>query len=106
MRRRIALLLMLATLTPLAGCREGDGPADPSLTDARVYLKSVPAGAHITVDNRDTGQITPDTVALRRGDRTIELQLDSAGLIDLYADFDNYQAWTDREIPVVVLEPR
>ena len=24
-------------------------------------------------------------------------------LVDLYADFDNYQSWTDREIPVVVL---
>ncbi len=27
-------------------------------------------------------------------------------LVDLYADFDNYQSWTDREIPVVILEPR
>lgn len=27
-------------------------------------------------------------------------------LVELYADFDTYQAWTDREIPVVVLEPR
>lgn len=27
-------------------------------------------------------------------------------LVDLYADFDDYQSWTDREIPVVVLEPR
>ena len=27
-------------------------------------------------------------------------------LVDLYADFENYQSWTDREIPVVVLEPR
>lgn len=27
-------------------------------------------------------------------------------LVDLYADFDTYQSWTDREIPVVVLEPR
>lgn len=27
-------------------------------------------------------------------------------LVDIYADFDNYQSWTDREIPVVVLEPR
>ncbi|WP_370240562.1 nitroreductase/quinone reductase family protein [Aeromicrobium sp.] len=27
-------------------------------------------------------------------------------LVDLYADFENYAAWTDREIPVVVLEPR
>ncbi|MCL2534976.1 MAG: nitroreductase family deazaflavin-dependent oxidoreductase [Nocardiaceae bacterium] len=25
-------------------------------------------------------------------------------LVDLYADFDNYQAWTDREIPVVICE--
>lgn len=27
-------------------------------------------------------------------------------LVQVYADFDTYQAWTDREIPVVVLEPR
>ncbi len=24
-------------------------------------------------------------------------------LVEVYADFDNYQSWTDREIPVVVL---
>lgn len=27
-------------------------------------------------------------------------------LVDLYADFAKYQAWTDREIPVVILSPR
>ena len=27
-------------------------------------------------------------------------------LVELYADFANYQAVTDRVIPVVVLEPR
>jgi deazaflavin-dependent oxidoreductase (nitroreductase family) len=27
-------------------------------------------------------------------------------LVDLYADFAKYDSWTDREIPVVVLEPR
>ena len=27
-------------------------------------------------------------------------------LVELYADFDNYQSWTEREIPVVVLKPR
>ena len=27
-------------------------------------------------------------------------------LVDLYADFAKYATWTDREIPVVVLEPR
>jgi deazaflavin-dependent oxidoreductase (nitroreductase family) len=26
-------------------------------------------------------------------------------LVDMYADFANYQSWTDREIPVVVCEP-
>lgn len=27
-------------------------------------------------------------------------------LVDLYADFASYQSWTDRVIPVMVLEPR
>jgi F420H(2)-dependent quinone reductase len=27
-------------------------------------------------------------------------------LVDVYADFENYQRWTDRVIPVVVCEPR
>ena len=27
-------------------------------------------------------------------------------LVEMYADYDNYQSWTDREIPVVILEPR
>jgi deazaflavin-dependent oxidoreductase (nitroreductase family) len=27
-------------------------------------------------------------------------------LVELYADFANYQSWTEREIPVVILKPR
>ncbi len=27
-------------------------------------------------------------------------------LVDAYADFETYQSWTEREIPVVVLKPR
>ncbi|MBA0126945.1 nitroreductase family deazaflavin-dependent oxidoreductase [Haloechinothrix sp. YIM 98757] len=27
-------------------------------------------------------------------------------LVEMYADFASYQSWTDREIPVVILEPR
>ncbi|MEV3960531.1 nitroreductase family deazaflavin-dependent oxidoreductase [Nocardia sp. NPDC050193] len=27
-------------------------------------------------------------------------------LLELYADFENYQSWTERRIPVFVLEPR
>jgi hypothetical protein len=26
-------------------------------------------------------------------------------LLALYADYDSYQSWTDRVIPVIVLEP-
>ena len=81
MRRRIALFCMI---TLLAGCREGDGPADPSITDAQVYLTSSPNGADISIDNRATGQTTPDTVGLRRGDRAIALRLDTAGLTYSY----------------------
>jgi len=29
-----------------------------------------------------------------------------ARLLDLYADFSKYAVWTDRKIPVVILEPR
>jgi F420H(2)-dependent quinone reductase len=27
-------------------------------------------------------------------------------LVEAYADFDTYQGWTDREIPVIVLQPK
>lgn len=27
-------------------------------------------------------------------------------LVELYADFDTYDAWTEREIPIVILRPR
>ena len=27
-------------------------------------------------------------------------------LVEAYADFDAYQSWTDREIPVFILKPR
>lgn len=74
---------MLAGL--MTACREADGPAGPSANDARIYLSSSPNGAAITIDGRETGQLTPDTVALRRGDRTIELRLDSAGFTYDYA---------------------
>ena len=58
----------------------------------------------------------PDTVVHLRGERGRRVRARVASpeeratlwprLVDLYADFDRYAAWTDREIPVVVLEPR
>lgn len=59
---------------------------------------------------------TPETVVHLRGHRArpVRARVAEPGeraslwprLVTMYADFDKYAAWTDREIPVVVLEPR
>jgi deazaflavin-dependent oxidoreductase (nitroreductase family) len=59
---------------------------------------------------------TPETVVHVRGERDRAVRARVATpeeraalwprLVDLYADFAKYDAWTDREIPVVILEPR
>ncbi len=58
----------------------------------------------------------PDTTVHLRGERARRVRARVAGpderaalwprLVALYADFETYQATTDRVIPVVVLEPR
>ena len=60
-------------------------------------------------------QATPDAVVQVRGER-IPVRAHTADpaeraelwprLLDLYADFATYEAWTDRVIPVVILDPR
>ncbi|KAA1421609.1 nitroreductase family deazaflavin-dependent oxidoreductase [Nocardioides humilatus] len=59
---------------------------------------------------------TPDTVVALRGERRREVRARVATpeeraalwprLVEIYADFESYQAWTEREIPVVILDPR
>jgi len=58
----------------------------------------------------------PDTRVHLRGerDRAVRARVASAAekaelwpqLVDMYADYDKYQTWTDRDIPVLILEPR
>lgn len=58
----------------------------------------------------------PDVTVELRGEGARPVRARTAGpeerealwprLVELYADFASYAAWTDREIPVVVLEPR
>lgn len=58
----------------------------------------------------------PDTTVSLKGERhrPVRARVATPGeraalwprLVELYADFAKYQHWTDREIPVVVLEPR
>lgn len=59
---------------------------------------------------------TPDTRVHVKGQRNLEVSARVASpderaalwprLVDLYADFEKYQRWTDREIPVIILSPR
>ena len=58
----------------------------------------------------------PDTTVSLKGERDRPVRARTATaderaalwprLVELYADFAKYQKWTDREIPVMVLEPR
>jgi deazaflavin-dependent oxidoreductase (nitroreductase family) len=57
----------------------------------------------------------PDThVQIGAERRAVHAEVADAGerdrlwprLVDAYADFDTYQSWTEREIPVIVLKPR
>lgn len=59
---------------------------------------------------------SPETVVHLKGRRDVPVRARVASsaerselwprLVDLYADFAKYQAWTNREIPVVILSPR
>ena len=92
--------------TPLLYLADGE---DLVVVASQGGLPKNPQWFHNLVANPDT------TVAVPR-ERSRAVRARVAGpderaalwprLVDLYADFDNYQAWTDREIPVVVLEPR
>ena len=58
----------------------------------------------------------PDTTVSLRGEKNRPVRARTATpeerealwprLVDLYADFAKYQKWTERTIPVVILEPR
>ncbi|WP_235734607.1 nitroreductase/quinone reductase family protein [Nocardioides alcanivorans] len=92
--------------TPLLYLRDGD---DLVIVASQGGLPKDPQWLHNLVAQPET------TVALPR-ERARKVRARVAGaderaqlwprLVELYADFDNYRAWTDREIQVVVLEPR
>lgn len=85
-----------------------DGP-DLVVVASQGGLPKGPQWFHNLVANPDTTVAVP-----RERSRAVRARVADPDeraalwprLVDLYADFDNYQAWTDREIPVVVLEPR
>ncbi|QKG26960.1 nitroreductase family deazaflavin-dependent oxidoreductase [Actinomadura verrucosospora] len=61
---------------------------------------------NLCADARVTVQVRRDVRRMRA--RTASSEERAAlwpRLLDVYADFDKYQSWTDREIPVVICEP-
>ncbi|MCX2731119.1 nitroreductase family deazaflavin-dependent oxidoreductase [Saccharopolyspora sp. NFXS83] len=90
--------------TPLLYLRDGQRVV---LVASQGGLPRHPAWYHnITANPEVTVQIGKEALRLRarvaEGPERAELW---AKLLELYADFDSYQSWTDRTIPVVVCEP-
>jgi deazaflavin-dependent oxidoreductase (nitroreductase family) len=91
--------------TPLVYLRDGD----------RIVVVASQAGrAHHPLWYRNL-QAHPDVAVQVRGQRREMRARTAVGseraelwprLVDLYRDYDSYQSWTERQIPVVVLEPR
>jgi len=92
--------------TPLLYLRDGD---DLVVVASQGGLPKDPQWFHNLV-------ASPDTAVHLRGRRGVPVHARVAGpderaalwprLVELYADFAKYARWTEREIPVVVLEPR
>jgi deazaflavin-dependent oxidoreductase (nitroreductase family) len=97
-----------------------------SRTTPLLYLRDAPDGDRYFVVGSQGGlpkdplwlsnlRANPD-VEVQVGARRLPMRARIAGaeersrlwprLVALYADFANYQAWTERTIPVVILEPR
>ena len=64
-----------------------------------LWFRNIEADPEVTV------QIKGDRRAMRARTRRRQ-SAPSCGSVDLYSDYDSYQSWTDREIPVVIIEPR
>jgi len=90
--------------TPLVYLRDGERlvvvasqagrPRDP------LWYRNLQADPAVTVQVR--GERWP--AHARTADATERAEL-WPRLVALYSDYDSYQSWTEREIPVVVLEP-
>ena len=91
--------------TPLVYLRDGDRYVVVASQAGRphhpLWFRNLQADSRATVQVRR--QRLP--VLARTADAQERAEL-WPRLVDLYADYDSYQSWTDRQIPVVVLDPR
>lgn len=91
--------------TPLVYLADGDRVVVVASQAGRpehpMWYLNLLADPEVTVQIRD--QRHPMRARVADPDERAELW---PRLVDLYADYDSYQSWTERVIPVVVLEPR
>ncbi|MGI5216490.1 nitroreductase family deazaflavin-dependent oxidoreductase [Nocardia sp. CA-290969] len=91
--------------TPLLYLRDG---ANIIIVASQGGQPKNPQWYHNLVARPDTAvQVGKDRIPVRaRVADDTERDVLWPKLVELYADFDNYQSWTDRKIPVFILEPR
>ena len=91
-------------VSPLLFLREGD----------RVVLVASQGGAakhpmwylNLKADPKITVQIKDEVLYLTARDATEQERTEYwPKLVDMYSSFDDYQAWTDRVIPIVICDP-
>ncbi len=91
-------------VSPLLFLREGD----------RVVLVASQGGAakhpmwylNLKADPKITVQIKDEVLYLTARDATEQERVEYwPKLVEMYSSFDDYQAWTDRVIPIVICDP-
>jgi deazaflavin-dependent oxidoreductase (nitroreductase family) len=91
--------------TPLVYLRDGDRVVVVASQAGRrthpLWYRNIEADPDVAVQIR--GSHHPMKARTATAAERVELW---PRLVDLYSDYDSYQSWTEREIPVVVLEPR
>ena len=91
--------------TPLVYLRDGDRVVVVASQAGRprhpLWFRNMEADPEVTVQIK--GDRRPMRARTASPPERAELW---PRLVDLYRDYDSYQSWTDREIPVVIIEPR
>lgn len=93
--RTVPLLFLADGPNVVLVASQGGLPTNPQ------WLRNVQADPNVTIQVRnDVRKMTARVAGAQ------EREVLWSRLVDLYADFASYQTWTDREIPVVICEPR
>ncbi|MEV0947625.1 nitroreductase family deazaflavin-dependent oxidoreductase [Rhodococcus sp. NPDC049939] len=74
---------------------QGGSPKHP------MWFLNLRANPEVTIQVRS--QVRPMTARVAAPDERARLW---PQLVDMYPEFDSYQSWTDRTIPVVICDPR